>query len=121
MINKSNSLALETTTKSLDGNMDIILSKISSRLDSVKGLAVNSHGIVNEIKNFIQRNSLVVSKNKSGKVDVHFCCNCLKAHLKNVAKKRNIDENASRILCAILHCQTGHGGYYIDANKLIKI
>lgn len=121
MINKSNSLALEKQTKTLDGNMDIILRQFSSRLDSIKDLAAYSSRILDEVKHFITRNSLVVSKSKKGSVDVHFCCSCLKAHIINIAKRLDIDDNATKILCAVLHCQAGHGGYYMDADKVLKI
>jgi uncharacterized membrane protein YheB (UPF0754 family) len=121
MILKSNSQALEKQTKTLDGNMDAILRQFSSRLDSIKDLAAQSPKILDEVKNFITRNSLVISKNKKGSVDVHFCCSCLKAHITNIARKLNIDENATRILCAVLHCQSGHAGYYMDADKVLKL
>ena len=121
MILKSNSTALEKQTKTLDGNMNIILRQFSSRLDTIKDLAVQSPRIIDEVKHFITRNSLVVSKSKKGSVDVHFCCSCLKAHLVNIAKRLNIDENATKVLCAVLHCQSGHGGYYMDADKVMKI
>lgn len=121
MISKSNSQALEKQTKTLDGNMDIILRQFSSRLDSIKDLAAQSPKILGEVKDFIKRNSLVVSKSKKGSVDVHFCCSCLKAHLINLSRKLNIDENATKMLCAVLHCQSGHGGYYMDSNELVKL
>lgn len=121
MILKSNSTALEKQTKTLDGNMSIILRQFSSRLESIKDLGAYSPRILDEVKHFIKRNSLVVSKSKKGSVDVHFCCSCLKAHIINITKRFNIDENAAKILCAVLHCQSGHGGYYMDSDKVMKI
>ena len=69
-----------------------------------------SEETIKEILKFAKRNSLHVNNKK------HYCCpSCLKAHLTKNSKMNNREINK------LLKCQTGHQGYYLDKERLIKL
>ena len=104
---------------SLDRDTEVILSKLS---DKIYSLEIQSPcKILNKIKDFIKRNSLAVTKNSNGKPAIHFCCNCLKAHIIKIAKENKLGKSITNSLTMVLNCSLGHDGYYLDADKLIKI
>lgn len=116
MINKLKSKKNEQ--EQLDGSMDV-LSKISSKLSSLAGISPRL--LLNEAVSFVKRNSIAISKNKSGKSTIHFCRSCLRAHIEKVSAQLNMDKNIAEPISQALRCQAGHGGYYLDAEKLVKL
>jgi len=117
MTNKSKSTANET--KSIDASMDAVLSKISSQLSKIKG--ISPFLVMNEMADFIKRNSLAITRNKTGKATLHCCCKCLKAHMEKIASQLSIDKNVIKPLCSVLNCQAGHNGYYVDSDRIVKL
>ena len=104
---------------SLDRDTEEILSKLS---DKIYSLEIQSpYKILNKIKSFIKRNSLAITKKSNGKPTIHFCCNCLKAYIIKIAKENNLGKNITNSLTIVLNCSLGHDGYYLDADKLMKI
>lgn len=78
--------------------------------------------VLDEMKGFIQRNSLaVIAYRVEGRKPLHCCCSrCLKAHLERVCKDFGLPEEIKKV-SEIFNCESGHGGYYIDNSELFKV
>jgi len=74
--------------------------------------------LARELENFAKRNSIF-----STKVDdklVHHCCpSCLKAHALKKSEELNLD--CKEAIEEMFECETGHLGYYLDEEEIIKI
>ena len=72
-----------------------------------------------EIQQFQLRNSLAAEIPNLG-VAVKECCpQCLKAHLIKINKRLRNPALQARI--NLLDCETGHNGYYRDAERLVRV
>ena len=70
-----------------------------------------SPAVKSEIKSFIKRNKII--KNE-------FCSNCVKAHLIKIARL-NMDVISALTIEETIPNEIGHQGYYLDAERLVKI
>lgn len=79
--------------------------------------------LLNEVMKFRERNALaILAYRLKDKKPVHYCCpRCLKAYLIKKTRELKLGEEAERMLNKMLKCETGHEGYFIDGNHLIKI
>lgn len=71
--------------------------------------------VIQELEDFVHRN-LIVESDKNG-----YCGRCLKAHAMHQLKKSGLSKEAIRFMDNIFLCETGHHGYYLDENNLIRI
>ena len=71
-----------------------------------------------EMENFVERNALItVASHLEDKKPIKQCCRkCLKAHLF-----KKFGRDFEKLLNWVFDCETGHGGYYLDGQNLIKI
>lgn len=84
-----------------------------------KGLMIPDD-LIAEIEEFTERNSLAITKG----VDkiAHKCCDrCLKAHILRKAEEFGLDQDSVNFLDSLIKVETGHNGYYLDEDRLIKI
>ncbi|MBU0761054.1 MAG: hypothetical protein KJ600_02400 [Nanoarchaeota archaeon] len=79
--------------------------------------------LLKEIRGFVKRNSLgAVAYRIENKEPVSYCCQrCLKAHLSKKVKRMNLDKNVMKKLTVLLDCESGHGGYYVDGVRLVRV
>jgi len=54
-------------------------------------------------------------------IEEGYCEMCLKAYALRKAKEIQLDKKAIEFLENAFDCKTGHMGYYLDENKIIKI
>ena len=79
--------------------------------------------LISELEEFAKRNSIfsvtdMINENKS---ILHCCPRCLKAHAIKRAKGLKLNKESVNYLEKIFNCETGHMGYYIDEELLVKI
>ena len=70
-----------------------------------------------ELESFAKRNSIFSTK-VNDKLVHHCCPSCLKAHALKKAKEMNTDVKAIE---EMFQCETGHLGYYLDDEEIVKI
>lgn len=70
-----------------------------------------------ELVRFADRNCLVALENSFDGV----CLSCLKAHALSEAKKLNLPKSSVESIKTSLEGKTGHNGYYMDKDKMIRI
>ncbi|MBX4196021.1 hypothetical protein KW805_00330 [Candidatus Pacearchaeota archaeon] len=75
--------------------------------------------LLEEMKEFMERNTLAVSR-QAGKKKIHCCTRCLKAHALKTAKEMNF-LYLEKLIDRIIEAEAGHNGYYMDEDDLIKI
>lgn len=72
--------------------------------------------LINELENYVNRNNLVQNPNL-----VHSCCpQCLKAHALKTADSFGMEKEAKQFINELFDCESGHLGYYLDCEDLIK-
>lgn len=76
-----------------------------------------------EASAFKERNSIVIGGyDVKTKQPIHRCCpRCLKAHLIKKAEELDLDHDLRELLFSMVEFETGHYGYYMDGDELIKI
>lgn len=99
--------------------VDQVLSRM--RREDFSMLSSLPEKILNEAREFIKRNSLVVVAYKvENRKPLHCCCaRCLKAHLIKKCDELDMKKHKTK-LSEIFRCETGHYGYYVDDSRLIK-
>jgi len=103
----------------------MVLKKSSQALEHANFVVRENQGkipreLMKEIESFVKRNALVeVASSLDGRKPIYHCCpSCLKAHL---VKKTNSNKKIERLLSELLGYETGHHGYYMDGENLVKI
>ena len=72
--------------------------------------------ILLEINEFKQRNLIIKYREKN------ICCErCLKAHALKKVGEFGLEDEVRGILNWKFRCHIGHGGYYLDEERLVKI
>ena len=73
-----------------------------------------------KIYSYRERNAfLKLIKDKSPVIEI--CCpSCLKAHIRKTAVEFELSSDVSKKVFNITNGNTGHMGYYLDKDKLIK-
>jgi hypothetical protein len=77
--------------------------------------------LIEEMDRFVVRNALVdLGKRRNGNLKYGFkCCNrCLKAFALGKARELGLNQETIGIIDALFDCETGHDGYYLDADNL---
>ena len=79
--------------------------------------------LLKEAEEFRKRNSLaLVGHTIPDKKPIFKCCSsCLKAHLIKKAEEKNLDKDLMEVLFLMVEHETGHHGYYLDGEEMIKI
>lgn len=99
--------------------MEHVLSQMGG--DNFKKLRNLPEEILDEMRKFIERNSLaVVAYRIEGRKPLDYCCSrCLKAHLSRKCKEMGYDEH-EKAIGGMFDCEAGHEGYYVDNSELFK-
>lgn len=88
----------------------------AKRFALLQGIIITDD-LISEINSFAERNN-AVSNSKA----LHTSCpHCLKAHAISSANELGLDSRAKSFIDALLEGETGHDGYYLDKDKLIKL
>ena len=92
-------------------------------LGSVAMLGRLPEKLMSSMASFIKRNSLaIIGSSLSDKKPIHSCCpRCLKAYALRKAEEEGLNEEVKDELTVIFECERGHGGYYLDRGKLIRV
>ncbi len=79
--------------------------------------------LLEEIEEFTERNSLAVIGNTiKERKPIHRCCpQCLKAHIIKTAQEIKLNKYDIIAIASLFPCETGHDGYYLDEERLLKI
>ncbi len=105
----------------LEYQVDEIIYDLLNR--AVAGLDIPGQ-LIREIKLFAGRNSLIfesysIHSNRDETVKV--CCKqCLKAHALQKAKYFDLSNEVLDLIDDVFSCETGHSGYYLDKEELVK-
>ena len=96
---------------------------ISIESEILRDLNKISQKLLKEAESFKERNSLaVIGHTIESKKPIHRCCpQCLKAHLLKKSEEMNSGKAIREIIIGMHSCETGHYGYYLDRDELIKI
>jgi hypothetical protein len=73
-----------------------------------------------EVMRFIERNKLVQEKDSIVRKPI-VCLKCLQAHIMKKAQEMGVKGKIELMLIEELDYKTGHGGYYMDNEKLVKV
>ncbi|MBI3334131.1 hypothetical protein HYZ97_01475 [Candidatus Pacearchaeota archaeon] len=76
---------------------------------------------VEAIQAFRESNSVATTYSIHGKPTYRYCERCLKAHAMKTAQEIGLDSRILRCLEQALPGETGHDGYYLNHEELIKI
>ena len=88
-------------------------------LHSLKGI---SRKLFLEAEAFMQRNRIVdLSSLEDNEINLECCPHCLKAHLLKKADEMNLGKATREIIISMGELQTGHDGYYLDKEKIVKL
>jgi len=119
MILKINPYALEQKNieREVSETRNFFLKKKSIALQ--KGLLIPDD-LIAEIESFVERNSLA-TLNGINKTWNKCCDRCLKAHIMRKAEEFGLDNGTIKYLESLMKTETGHNGYYLDEDKLIKL
>lgn len=125
MILKTYQHALENIRKITEVNsLNIRGIMLSSKLEALPYGVLLPDNLIGEMESFTERNSLVnmkVSK-QNGKAELNHCCpRCLKAHALKTGKEIGLDNISLFFISRLFNCKSGHDGYYLDENNLVKI
>ena|SRR3989338_579519 len=77
--------------------------------------------IVREMAHFIVKNNLSITFSLNGEARYHCCKRCLKAHLVVASRKYKLSKEALFFLNRLFPEKTGHEGYYLNEENLLKI
>ena len=73
-----------------------------------------------KVGGFVKRNALVVIHHLNKTKPEYRCCDsCLKAYM--IKESQKYDKNLGIKIDKVLNCKVGHGGYFLDAGRLVKI
>ncbi len=100
-------MRLKTITKQEEENIEeasLSLPKLPKKLKA-------------ELDRFTDRNCIVALENSYDAV----CEQCLKAHALSEAKKLSLPQKIIESINKSFSCKTGHNGYYMDQDKIVKI
>jgi hypothetical protein len=87
------------------------------RFRTAKGVPKRLYG---EVKRFVERNKLVQEKDAIVRKPI-VCLKCLQAHIMKKAQEIGVRGEIELVLVKELEYKTGHDGYYMDNQTLIKI
>lgn len=96
---------------------------LSIELQGLTEIERMSHKILREAESFKKRNAIaVVACKLDSRKKVYKCCpNCLKAHLIKKAEEWDLGRDLVEIIDNTVEHETGHYGYYMDKDKIVKL
>ncbi len=118
MIHKIQNQAIESSYEQ-HSQTDLILKKEVCSLVKHKMAGLNKgmlipDDLIAEAERFMDRN--VISD-----ADLQCCPQCLKAHVIKKATEFGLSTKEIEFLNEMFNSEIGHNGYYLDADKLIKL
>jgi hypothetical protein len=124
MINKISNQAFETRYKGIRSELvtPLGVALIHKKINLLKKGSLFPDELINEMEEYAQRNEILDSNIYIQDNSIHKCCpNCLKAHTLAKARELGVQEATINNLARFLKGETGHNGYYLDQDELIKI
>lgn len=121
MVNLNNNQALELSSF----NSVLTLSKMASFLLRAKSIAIRKgilipDDFIAELDEYCERNSLI--ENALNPYALHHCCPaCVRAHAVKSAQETGMNRESINFVLSFLEGPTGHNGYYLDEEELVKI
>lgn len=77
--------------------------------------------LLDEMKLFCSRNVLIFPLREPNSFEAYPCCQrCLKAFAIEKAKELELGEGVLALLDKMFDCETGHDGYYLDGEHVLK-
>jgi len=87
----------------------------------VRGLIIPDN-LIAELEEYTERNSLANLVPEECREEVYGCCpRCLKAHMIKTAEQLGLSSKEREFLSLFVDGETGHHGYYMDGDELVKI
>ncbi|MEK6927206.1 MAG: hypothetical protein AABX11_02135 [Nanoarchaeota archaeon] len=118
MIQKQKFSAHEQYTKNIESDISpFALFMLRNKAQALLNRILIPDTLISELDEFTKRNNVSQSQE-----ELHSSCpNCLKAHAIKTAIDIGLDADAIIFLQNLLDGKTGHEGYYLDGDELIKI
>ena len=114
MILKNYQQALAITSST--ANASLVHMLLKNKILGLRSGLLIPDSFIAEIERFTLRNSIV--ENKSALIP---CPRCLKAHAIKTAEEMKLDEYSLKFIFNLFKGETGHDGYYLDSENLVKI
>ena len=97
---------------------------INHKIEYLKKGVIIPDYVLSEIMNYAYRNKLLEGEYSLSEKEVfdYFCPSCLKAHTQKIIEKFELPKETAKALMGLFNCrETGHNGYYLDGNEVIKV
>lgn len=97
---------------------------LNSKLDALPRGILLPDNLIAELEEFISRNVVIKLEAETPRTSLELgkcCIRCLKAHAIRRGMETGLDKVSLAFLEGLFDCETGHDGYYLDSDKLVKI